>query len=90
MIKITKDQLRIVYNFKIFYYWIALFCIVSLLNCNANNLIKIEDDIQAMKLELDDIKDKLEIKVEEDELYNIKQLIEDNSKRCIVYNKDSI
>ncbi len=43
-----------------------------------------------MKLELDDIKDKLEIKVEEDELYNIKELIEDNSKRCIVYNKDSI
>jgi len=41
-----------------------------------------------MKLELDDIKDKLEIKVEEDELYNIKELIEDNSKRCIVYNKD--
>ncbi len=35
-----------------------------------------------MKLELDDIKDKLEITVEEDELYKIKEQADDNSKSC--------
>jgi hypothetical protein len=35
-----------------------------------------------MKLELDDIQDKLKIKVEEDELHKIKEQADDNSKRC--------
>jgi hypothetical protein len=63
-------------------YSIALFYIVTLQNCNGNNLIKIEDDIQAMKLELDNIKDKLEVTVEQDELHEIKEQADDNSKRC--------
>jgi len=35
-----------------------------------------------MKLELDDIKDRLEITVEEDELHKIKEQADDNSNRC--------
>jgi hypothetical protein len=35
-----------------------------------------------MKLELDDIKEKLKITVEQDELHEIKEQADDNSKRC--------
>ena len=35
-----------------------------------------------MKLELDDIKEKLEVTVEQDELHEIKEQADDNSKRC--------
>ncbi len=38
--------------------------------------------VEWMKLELDDIKDKLEITVEENEQHEIKEQADDNSKRC--------